>query len=145
MDAVAPMLCAGITVYSPMKDTKMLESPGKKLGIIGLGGLGHVAVKFAKAFGLHVTIISTSPSKEKEAKERLGADQFIVSTNPKQMQVLLLSDSLSLSPTKLTIKIEFIGDVFVKFGNGDRQGRGAWTSYWTQCLRTTPWGTTWNC
>ncbi|KAL6316485.1 hypothetical protein AAG906_018188 [Vitis piasezkii] len=86
MDAVAPMLCAGITVYSPMKDTKMLESPGKKLGIIGLGGLGHVAVKFAKAFGLHVTIISTSPSKEKEAKERLGADHFIVSTNPKQMQ-----------------------------------------------------------
>ncbi|RVW20489.1 putative cinnamyl alcohol dehydrogenase 6 [Vitis vinifera] len=51
-----------------------------------LGGLGHVAVKFAKAFGLHVTIISTSPSKEKEAKERLGADHFIVSTNPKQMQ-----------------------------------------------------------
>ncbi|KAJ9675089.1 hypothetical protein PVL29_024153 [Vitis rotundifolia] len=86
MDAVAPMLCAGITVYSPMKDTKMLESPGKKLGIIGLGGLGHVAVKFAKAFGLHVTIISTSPSKEKEAKERLGADHFIVSTDPKQMQ-----------------------------------------------------------
>lgn len=97
MDAVAPMLCAGITVYSPMKDTKMLESPGKKLGIIGLGGLGHVAVKFAKAFGLHVTIISTSPSKEKEAKERLGADHFIVSTDPKQMQVLLSSDSISIT------------------------------------------------
>ncbi|XP_034675206.1 probable cinnamyl alcohol dehydrogenase 6 [Vitis riparia] len=86
LDAAAPLLCAGITVYSPMKDNKMLESPGKKLGIIGLGGLGHIAVKFGKAFGLHVTIISTSPSKEKEAKQRLGADDFIVSTHPKQME-----------------------------------------------------------
>ncbi|KAL5700823.1 cinnamyl-alcohol dehydrogenase [Ranunculus cassubicifolius] len=86
MDAAAPMLCAGITIYSPMKDNKMLESPGKKLGIVGLGGLGHVAVKFGKAFGLHVTVISTSPSKQKEAKSRLGADDFIVSTDLKQMQ-----------------------------------------------------------
>ena len=87
LDAAAPLLCAGITVYSPMKDNKMLESPGKKLGIIGLGGLGHIAVKFGKAFGLHVTIISTSPSKEKEARQRLGADDFIVSAHPKQMEV----------------------------------------------------------
>ncbi|XP_021771065.1 probable cinnamyl alcohol dehydrogenase 6 isoform X1 [Chenopodium quinoa] len=88
MDAAAPMLCAGITVYCPMKDSKLLEPSGtpKKVGIIGLGGLGHVAVKFAKAFGHHVTIISTSPSKEKEAKQRLGADDFIVSTDPSQMK-----------------------------------------------------------
>ncbi|CAI9763815.1 unnamed protein product [Fraxinus pennsylvanica] len=86
MDAAAPLLCAGITVFNPLKDGNLLESQGKRIGIVGLGGLGHVAVKFAKAFGHHVTVISTSPSKEKEAKERLGADDFIISTNPEQMQ-----------------------------------------------------------
>ncbi|XP_010266028.1 PREDICTED: probable cinnamyl alcohol dehydrogenase 6 [Nelumbo nucifera] len=86
MDGAAPLLCAGITVFCPMKDNKMLESPGKKLGVVGLGGLGHVAIKFAKAFGLHVTVISTSPSKEKEAKDRLGVDDFLLSTNSEHMQ-----------------------------------------------------------
>lgn len=86
MDAAAPLLCAGITVFSPMKDCQLLESPGKKVGIVGLGGLGHVAVKMAKAFGHQVTVISTSPSKENEAKQRLGADYFLVSTDAKQMQ-----------------------------------------------------------
>ncbi|GER30455.1 alcohol dehydrogenase [Striga asiatica] len=86
MDAAAPLLCAGITVYTPLKDNGLIESTRKKIGIVGLGGLGHIAVKFAKAFGHHVTIISTSPSKEKEAKQRLGADDFILSTNPEQMQ-----------------------------------------------------------
>ncbi|PWA37747.1 cinnamyl alcohol dehydrogenase 6 [Artemisia annua] len=86
MDAAAPLLCAGITVYSPMIDNNLHETPGKKIGIVGLGGLGHVAIKFGKAFGHHVTVISTSPSKEKEARERLGADDFIVSTDPQQMQ-----------------------------------------------------------
>ncbi|KAK1262759.1 putative cinnamyl alcohol dehydrogenase 6 [Acorus gramineus] len=85
LDAAAPLLCAGITVYSPMKQNDMLR-PGKKLGVVGLGGLGHVAVKFGKAFGLHVTVISTSPSKEEEAKQRLGADDFLVSKDPKQMK-----------------------------------------------------------
>nr|GLL30017.1 probable cinnamyl alcohol dehydrogenase 6 [Ipomoea trifida] len=86
MDKAAPLLCAGITVYCPMKDNKLFESKGKRVGIIGLGGLGHVAVKFAKALGHHVSVISTSPSKEKEAKDHLGADDFIISTNPKHMQ-----------------------------------------------------------
>lgn len=87
MDSVAPLLCAGITVFSPLKDNNMIKSPGKKLGIVGLGGLGHIAVKFGKAFGHHVTVISTSSSKEKEAKERLGADDFVLSTSSEQMQV----------------------------------------------------------
>ncbi|KAL6506686.1 putative cinnamyl alcohol dehydrogenase 6 [Orobanche hederae] len=86
MDAAAPLLCAGITVYAPLKDNNLLESTGKRIGIVGLGGLGHVAVKFVKAFGHHVTVISTSSFKENEAKERLGADDFILSTNPEQMQ-----------------------------------------------------------
>ncbi|KAJ8439802.1 hypothetical protein Cgig2_029062 [Carnegiea gigantea] len=88
MDAAAPLLCAGITVFSPLKDHNLLEASAspKKVGIVGLGGLGHIAVKFAKAFGHHVTVISTSPSKEREAKHRLGADDFIVSTDATQMQ-----------------------------------------------------------
>lgn len=87
MDAAAPLLCAGITVFSPMKDNGMLNNAnGKKLGVVGLGGLGHLAVKFGKAFGLHVTVISTSSSKEAEARDRLGADDFILSTDSQQMQ-----------------------------------------------------------
>uniref|UniRef100_A0A1D1YMT2 cinnamyl-alcohol dehydrogenase n=1 Tax=Anthurium amnicola TaxID=1678845 RepID=A0A1D1YMT2_9ARAE len=85
LDATAPLLCAGITVFSPMKHHGMLQ-PGKKLGVVGLGGLGHVAVKFGKAFGMHVTVISTSPSKRDEAKGRLGADEFILSTDGEQMK-----------------------------------------------------------
>ncbi|XP_021902642.1 probable cinnamyl alcohol dehydrogenase 6 [Carica papaya] len=86
MDAAAPLLCAGITVYSPMKEGKLMESSGKKIGIVGMGGLGHIAIKFGKVLGHHVTVISTSPSKEHEAKHRLGADAFILSTDPHQMQ-----------------------------------------------------------
>ncbi|KAJ7546637.1 hypothetical protein O6H91_08G048200 [Diphasiastrum complanatum] len=85
LDAAAPLLCAGITVYSPMKHFGMTE-PGKRCGVIGLGGVGHMGVKFAKAFGLHVTVISTSPSKENEARLVLGADAFLLSTDEKQMQ-----------------------------------------------------------
>ncbi|XP_078430626.1 putative cinnamyl alcohol dehydrogenase 5 [Wolffia australiana] len=84
LDKGAPLLCAGITVYSPMKQFGLNE-PGKHLGVVGLGGLGHVAVKFAKAFGMKVTVISSSPSKEKEARERLGADAFIVSSSMDQI------------------------------------------------------------
>ncbi|CAI0382485.1 unnamed protein product [Linum tenue] len=87
MDAAAPLLCAGVTVFTPLKNHNLIESPKKNIGVVGLGGLGHVAVKFGKAFGHHVTVISTSPSKEKEARDRLGADDFIVSSNPKQMEM----------------------------------------------------------
>lgn len=86
LDAAAPLLCAGITVYSPLQHYE-LNQPGMHIGVVGLGGLGHLAVKFAKAFGVKVTVISTSPSKEKEAIEHLGADCFLVSRDPQQMQV----------------------------------------------------------
>ena len=85
--AGAPLLCAGCSVYSPMKYYG-LDKPGAHIGIVGLGGLGHVGVKFAKAFGLKVTVISTSPSKKDEAINRLGADSFLVSTDQEQMQVI---------------------------------------------------------
>ena len=87
LDAVAPLLCAGITVYSPLKFYG-LDIPGMQVGVVGLGGLGHVALKFAKAMGVKVTVISTSPSKKKEALEHLGADSFLVSKDQDQMQVL---------------------------------------------------------
>ncbi|KAK1275949.1 putative mannitol dehydrogenase [Acorus gramineus] len=86
MDRAAPLLCAGISVYSPLKHFNLNE-PGKHVGVVGLGGLGHVAVKFAKAFGAKVTVISTSPSKEKDAIVRLGADAFLVSKNTEQLQL----------------------------------------------------------
>ena len=86
LDAGAPLLCAGITVYSPMKYYG-LSKPGTHLGVVGLGGLGHVAVKFAKAFGAKATVISTSVSKRDEAINHLGADSFLVSCDSDQMQV----------------------------------------------------------
>lgn len=81
--AVAPLLCAGITTYSPLRHWKV--GPGQKVGIVGLGGLGHMGVKFAHAFGAHVVVFTTSPSKKEDAL-RLGADEVIISTNPQEME-----------------------------------------------------------
>jgi len=75
---VAPLLCAGITTYSPLRYWKV--GKGHKVAVLGLGGLGHMAVKFAVSFGAEVTVLSTSPSKEADAK-RLGAHNFVVTTN----------------------------------------------------------------
>lgn len=82
---VAPLLCAGITTYSPLKYVG--ASKGHKVGIVGLGGLGHMAVKFAAAFGAEVTMLSTSKSKESDAK-KLGAHNFALTTDPSQMKKL---------------------------------------------------------
>ncbi|KAL6959554.1 8-hydroxygeraniol dehydrogenase [Sarracenia purpurea var. burkii] len=89
LDYAAPLLCVGITTYSPLRYFG-LDKPGMSIGVVGLGGLGHVAVKLAKAFGTKVTVISTSLGKKKEAIELLGADSFLVSTDPAQMQVFFL-------------------------------------------------------
>lgn len=85
--SAAPLLCAGITVYSPMMRHKM-NQPGKSLGVVRLGGLGHMAVKFGKASGLKVTIFSTSISKKEEALDVLGADNFVLSSDQEQMKVI---------------------------------------------------------
>ncbi|KAL7094387.1 hypothetical protein ACP275_11G102000 [Erythranthe tilingii] len=85
LDAAAPLLCAGITTYSPLKYFG-LDKPGMHIGVVGLGGLGHVAVKFAKAFGVKVTVISTSLGKKDEALGHLGADSFLISKDEEQMQ-----------------------------------------------------------
>ncbi|CAH9070118.1 unnamed protein product [Cuscuta epithymum] len=81
----APLLCAGITTYSPLKYFG-LDNPGMHIGVVGLGGLGHMAVKYAKAFGCKVTVISTSTSKKQEAIDRFGADSFLISSNLEDMQ-----------------------------------------------------------
>lgn len=81
--ASAPVLCAGITVYSPLKHWN--AGPGKKVGIIGIGGLGHMAIKIAKAMGAEVTVFTTSPSKMDDAKS-LGADHAVLSTDKAAMK-----------------------------------------------------------
>jgi uncharacterized zinc-type alcohol dehydrogenase-like protein len=80
--AAAPLLCAGITTYSPLRHWKV--GPGMKVGIIGLGGLGHMALKFAHAFGAYVVCFTTSAGKSDDAK-RLGADEVILSSSPEAM------------------------------------------------------------
>ncbi len=78
LEKVAPLLCAGITTYSPLRLWKV--GKGQKVGVVGLGGLGHMAVKFAASFGAEVTMLSRSPSKEADAN-KLGAQKFILTTN----------------------------------------------------------------
>ncbi|RZK92387.1 MAG: NAD(P)-dependent alcohol dehydrogenase [Pedobacter sp.] len=86
--ATAPLLCAGITTYSPLKHWKV--GKGHKLAVLGLGGLGHMAVKFGVAFGAEVTVLSTSPSKEAAAKE-LGAHHFVVTSDKAQLKAVQAS------------------------------------------------------
>jgi alcohol dehydrogenase (NADP+) len=85
LEGVAPLLCAGITTYSPLRYWKV--GKGHKLGVLGLGGLGHMAVKFGAAFGAEVTMLSTSPEKEADAR-RLGAHRFALTKDPDQIKAL---------------------------------------------------------
>ena len=106
----APLLCAGITLYSPLK--KWGAGPGKKVGIIGLGGLGHMGVKFAKALGAHVTVFSHSASKRDDAVS-MGADDFIVTNDEAvfeihQKQFDLVINTVS-APIDLNLYLELLG------------------------------------
>ena len=83
LHAVAPLLCAGITTYSPLRHWKV--GPGQKVGIVGLGGLGHMGVKLAASFGAHVVLFTTSESKREDAL-RLGAHEVVVSKNKDEMK-----------------------------------------------------------
>jgi len=85
LEGVAPLLCAGITTYSPLRHWKV--GKGHKVAILGLGGLGHMAVKFASSFGAEVTMLSTSASKEADAK-RLGADKFVLTSSKESVQAV---------------------------------------------------------
>jgi uncharacterized zinc-type alcohol dehydrogenase-like protein len=79
----APLLCAGITTWSPLRNWKVKK--GDKVGVVGLGGLGHMGVKFANALGAHVVMITTSPSKAEDAK-KLGAHDVLISKNNDEMK-----------------------------------------------------------
>ncbi len=92
--ATAPLLCAGITLYSPLKHWS--AGPGKKVGIVGLGGLGHMGVKLSHALGAQTVLFTTSPSKVADGK-RLGADDVVVSSDPEQMQKHLRSFDLIIN------------------------------------------------
>ncbi len=85
LEKVAPLLCAGITTYSPLRHWKV--GKGHKVAVVGLGGLGHMAIKLAASFGAEVTMLSTSPSKQKDAAQ-LGAHHFALTTDPEQIQAL---------------------------------------------------------
>lgn len=91
LSRVAPLLCAGITTYSPLKTWDV--KAGSRVAVIGMGGLGHMAIKLAVGLGAHVTVISRSPDKEDDAKE-LGADAFLVSTDPGAMEAAASSFDL---------------------------------------------------
>jgi uncharacterized zinc-type alcohol dehydrogenase-like protein len=99
LERTAPLLCAGITTYSPLR--RWGVGAGHRLAIVGLGGLGHMAVKFGQSFGADVTVLSTSPSKEQDAR-RLGANDFIVTRDPSNMRMVanrfdFVLDTLSAS------------------------------------------------
>jgi alcohol dehydrogenase (NADP+) len=83
LEGAAPLLCAGITTYSPLRHWNV--GPGSRMGVVGLGGLGHMAVKIGAAMGARVTVLSTSPEKEQDAR-RLGANAFVITTDPEQMK-----------------------------------------------------------
>lgn len=119
LERVAPLLCAGITTYSPLK--RYGTKKGKKVGVVGLGGLGHMAVKLAKAMGAEVTVFSTSPNKEADAK-KLGAKNFLITKDAKSFETAqgkldLIIDTVSaqhdFSPYLSTLKI---GGVMVLVG-----------------------------
>jgi len=105
-EAAAPLLCAGITVYSPFK-LYDIQAP-QSVAIIGIGGLGHLALQFAKAFGCDVTAISSSPDKEQEAK-KFGADHFITLNDPAQIKKAFNSFDFILSTVSADIDWTMIG------------------------------------
>ena len=100
---VAPLMCAGITLYSPLKNWN--AGPGKKVGVMGLGGLGHMGVKFAHALGAETTVFSHSPAKESDAK-KMGADHFVVVKDSKDLKSLSKSFDLILNTVSADIDLD---------------------------------------
>jgi uncharacterized zinc-type alcohol dehydrogenase-like protein len=112
--AAAPLLCAGITTYSPLRHWKV--GPGRKIGIVGLGGLGHMGVKFARAFGAHVVLFTTSPGKVADGK-RLGAHEVIISKDDAQMAAHANSFDFILDAVSATHDINAYFNLLKRDGN----------------------------
>ena len=112
--SAAPLLCAGITTYSPLRHWKV--GPGQKVGIVGLGGLGHMGVKFARAFGAHVVLFTTSPSKVADGK-RLGAHEVVISSDDAQMAAQAGSFDLILDAVSASHDINAYLNLLKRDGN----------------------------
>jgi len=112
--AAAPLLCAGITTYSPLRHWKI--GAGHKVGIIGLGGLGHMGVKFARAFGAHVVLFTTSPGKAADAL-RLGAHEVVVSNDAAQMKTHANSFDFILDTVSATHDLNAYFELLKRDGN----------------------------
>jgi len=102
LDGVAPLLCAGITLYSPIKHWKV--GPGMKVAVMGLGGLGHMGVKFAVAMGAEVTVLSHSPAKEADARA-MGAHHFVSTKDPENLKPLVKNFDLILNTVSAELVI----------------------------------------
>jgi len=113
--AVAPVLCAGITTYSPLSRFKDNVKQGSKVGIVGLGGLGHMGVKFAVAFGAEVTVFSTSPKKEADAK-KLGAHHFVLSNDAEAIKQRAASFDLILDTVSAEHNVQMYVDLVRPMG-----------------------------
>ena len=111
--AVAPLLCAGITTYSPLKHWKV--GPGSKVGVVGLGGLGHMAVKLAHAMGAHVVLFTTSSNKVEDAK-RLGADEVVISKNPDEMKAHVKSFDFILNTVAAAHNLDVFTELLKRDG-----------------------------
>jgi len=111
--AVAPLLCAGITTYSPLKHWKV--GPGSKVGIVGLGGLGHMGVKLAHAMGAHVVLFTTSANKVEDAK-RLGADEVVISKNPDEMKAHIKSFDFILNTVAAAHNLDVFTELLKRDG-----------------------------
>jgi alcohol dehydrogenase (NADP+) len=111
--AAAPLLCAGITTYSPLRHWQI--GKGNKVGIVGLGGLGHMGVKFARAMGAHVVLFTTSPSKIADAK-RLGAHEVVISKDPEAMQKHRLSFDFILNTVAAAHNLDSFTDLLKRDG-----------------------------
>jgi len=110
----APLLCAGITTYSPMRQHGVAK--GKKVGVVGLGGLGHMGIKLAHAFGAHVVAFTTSPKKKEDAM-RLGADEVVVSRNADEMQKHVESFDFILDTVSADHDIDALINLLRREGN----------------------------
>lgn len=113
LDAAAPLLCAGITTYSPLRHWKV--GPGSRVAVIGLGGLGHMAVKLAAAMGAEVTVLSTSDRKRADA-ERMGARHFLINSDKAAMQAAAESFDLIINTVSATHEIASHVNLLAKDG-----------------------------
>lgn len=113
LSGVAPLLCAGITLYSPLKHWG--AKSGMRVGVMGLGGLGHMGVKFAKALGAHLTVLSHSPGKESDARG-MGADDFVLTKDPAALKALSRSFNLILNTVSAELDINAYLDLLTLDG-----------------------------